>query len=144
MARYLVVAHQTAESGELLDALKATLRMDPAATFTLLVPATPVNHLLAWEEGETEAIAQRRAEATVETWRRQGLDVTDSRIGDMNPVLAIEDELRHDPLYDRIILSTFPTGVSRWLTSDLITRVRSRTGLEVTHVVAERIPAPQI
>src|SRR4029450_4517471 len=35
---------------------------DPAAEFTLLVPATPTGHLLHnWEEGEARDLARRRA-----------------------------------------------------------------------------------
>jgi hypothetical protein len=38
--RYLVVAHRTADSAELMDRLLALAAADPAAEFVLLVPAT--------------------------------------------------------------------------------------------------------
>ena len=53
MSNYLVVAHQTATSPELLRRASVADR-DSGALFTLLVPATPVVHLLTWEEGETQ------------------------------------------------------------------------------------------
>jgi hypothetical protein len=62
MGRYLVVAHQTAAGPRLREALQQQAAIDPGATFVVLVPATPVRHLLTWEEGETRAVAMRRAE----------------------------------------------------------------------------------
>jgi hypothetical protein len=62
MARYLIVAHQTAGSPELLERVRALAAADPEAEFTLLVPATPTGHLLHnWEEGEARQLARRRA-----------------------------------------------------------------------------------
>lgn len=63
MTRYLVVAHQTATSPELLQRVTGLAANDPKATFTILVPGTPVDHLLVWEEGETRAIARKGAES---------------------------------------------------------------------------------
>ena len=59
MGSYLLVAHQTAESEELLSAARELHREDPTARFVILVPATPVAHMLAWEEGETREVARR-------------------------------------------------------------------------------------
>ena len=42
MAKYLLVAHQTAQSDELIAAAAGLAREDPQADFRLLVPATPV------------------------------------------------------------------------------------------------------
>jgi hypothetical protein len=141
MARYLVVAHQTAESEELLGELVRISGGDPAAEFVLLVPATPIDHFLAWEEGETDAVARSNAARAQRRWLGKGINVTDARVGDASPVLAVEDELRRDPGYDQVIISTLPPGVSRWLNLDSIARVRSRTALPVTHIPAGRVPA---
>jgi hypothetical protein len=46
MARYLVVAHETVSSPLLLDAVRGVRKQDAEAEFVLLVPATPVRHLL--------------------------------------------------------------------------------------------------
>ena len=41
MARYLVVAHQTASSPELMKAVLGIVKQERAVEFTLVVPATP-------------------------------------------------------------------------------------------------------
>jgi hypothetical protein len=51
-------------------------------------------------------------------------------------VLAIRDALRGH-VFDGIILSTLPPGVSRWLKLDLPHRVERDFGVPVTHVVAD-------
>jgi hypothetical protein len=61
MPSYLVVADQTAQSVQLLDRLREIAAADEGAEFVLVVPATPVRHLLVWEEGETLELARSRA-----------------------------------------------------------------------------------
>ena len=46
MARYLVLAHQTASSPELVERVTALAGTDPSSEFVLLVPATETQHLL--------------------------------------------------------------------------------------------------
>ena len=53
MSRYLIVAHQTAESPELLQAVRAIVTRDTQARFVLLVPAIRIEHLGVWFEGES-------------------------------------------------------------------------------------------
>jgi hypothetical protein len=67
MPRYLIVAHQTAESPELVECVRALAGEDPTSIFSLLVPATPVQHLLTWWEGEKQAIARESAMRAIET-----------------------------------------------------------------------------
>jgi hypothetical protein len=141
MARYLIVAHQTAESEELLAAARELAREDEGAEFVLLVPATPVGNLLVWEEGATAAVAARRAASARVRMEAQGLRVTDARTGDSDPMAAIADELHAGHRYDMLVVSTLPAGVSRWLRMDLLSRVRRNfPGHRVVHVEAE---APQ-
>lgn len=140
MARYLVVAHQTAESGELLEHLHKRARDEPGAEFVLLVPATSIDHLLAWAEGETDEIAARRGESAAGMMRDVGINVTEVVVGDPSPVAAVEDELRRRPGYDAIIISTMRPGASRWLGLDVVSRLRGRVAQKVTHVIAERLP----
>ena len=137
MARYLVVAHQTAGSPGLSARARELAADDPRAEFVLLVPATPTAHLLHnWEEGEVREIALRRARTADEALRAAGLNVVAARIGDASPLQAVEDELTDRPDYDAIVLSTFPPGVSRWLKADLPAKLRRRHALPVEHVVA--------
>src|SRR5438046_2791783 len=62
MPRYLVVANQTAASAELRERVRLMLEVDPAARFTLLIPATPRSYLAVSEDGNAATIAQRHAD----------------------------------------------------------------------------------
>ena len=138
MSRYLVVAHQTATSPELLQRVSEQVAEDPQATFVILVPSTPVVHLLVWEEGETQAVAQKRAEEAKAMFQSRGLKVTRAEVGDSSPLLAIEDELRaHPGEHDSIVLSTLPPGISRWLRLDVHNQAERKFHLPVIHVVAQ-------
>src|SRR6187200_3086161 len=90
-ARVLVVANRTAESPELLDALRSRAIHGPCE-FTLLVPTTP--HGIAWaadmHAGGSEAEEHRAG--FVDELRREGLDVKDAKVGDADPLAAVCDE----------------------------------------------------
>src|SRR5262245_10135197 len=124
MARYLLVAHQTAESEELQQGARALAGEDPDAEFVLLVPATPVGNLLVWEEGQTAEVARRRAASARARLEQQGLRVVEARPGDQDPVAAIADELHSGVRYAAIVISTLPAGVSRWMRMDVLSRIR--------------------
>src|SRR5947209_1236095 len=136
MGSYLLVAHQTAESEELLSAARELHREDPTAKFVMLVPATPVAHMLAWEWGETRDVARRAAASARARLEEHGLEVVEAVIGDADPVHAIGDELRKSRRrFNAIVLSTLPAGVSRWLGLDVISRVRRHyAAIRVIHV----------
>jgi hypothetical protein len=133
-ARILVVANRTAESPELLEALRARSSKGPCE-FTLLVPATP--HGIAWaadmHAGASEAEDHRAA--FVAELRREGLDVRDAKVGDPDPLAAVSDECNFTS-YDELIVSTLPLKVSKWLRVDLPRKAQAATGLPVEHVVA--------
>ena len=59
MRRYLVVAHQTLTSPELLDAMKSTAD-EESTSFHLLVPIYHGDSGLTWTLGHDRAVAQRR------------------------------------------------------------------------------------
>jgi len=142
MPRYLVVAHQTATSETLLERLRELAARDRTAEFSLLVPATHVNHLLTWEKGESQAIAEERGEKARRMLRGAGLRVGSMRVGDASPVLAILDELREHPdEHDAIILSTLPRGRSRWIEQDVYAQAARRFDLPIVRVV-EGEPSP--
>jgi hypothetical protein len=121
VANVLVVANRTAESPELLDALKQ--RAAPGdVVFSLLVPATP--HGVAWaadmHSGGSEA--EQHMENAVERMRSEGLQVAAGKVGDPDPVAAVQDEVNFTT-YDEIVVSTLPGGISKWLKLDLPHRV---------------------
>jgi len=135
MTHFLVVAHQTATSPELLRCVSGLAYDDPQAAFTILVPATPVAHLITWEEGETQTIAKQRAEDARSLFEESGLTVAQAKIGDASPLLAIGDELMSHPgQYDTIVLSTLPPRISRWLRLDVHNRAERKFGIPVIHV----------
>jgi hypothetical protein len=137
VSRYLVVAHQTAGSPEVVERVREIAGTDPAAEFVLLVPATPVSHLLLWEEGETLKIARRRAETAKARLQAVTTQAVAARVGDGSPLQAIADELTQHPGYDAILISTLPPGISRWLRMDLPRRVARQFSIKVIHVVAQ-------
>src|SRR3954451_1753721 len=137
--RVLVVANRTAESPELLDALRARAAQGECE-FTLLVPSTPQG--IAWaadmHAGGEEADQHRRA--FVGELREEGLDVGEAKVGDPDPLAAVQDECNmHE--YDELIVSTLPLRISKWLRVDLPSKAKAATGLPVTHVVASESKA---
>jgi hypothetical protein len=133
MASVLVVANRTAESPELLDALRQRAVHGPCE-FTLLVPSTA--HGLAWaadpDAGQEEA--ERHRQAFVDELREEGLNVAEAKVGDPDPLAAICDECNFGE-YDELIVSTLPLRLSKWLHLDLPRKAGAATGLPVTHVI---------
>ncbi len=134
MTRLLAVAHQTAETEEFLEAVRSAAQ-DDHADVVVLVPATPVKHLTSWTQGESRAIARDRAEAARRLLEESGVKVVEARIGDPDPFDAIIDALNLED-FDRVVISTFPPGISRWLGADLINRLGRSTSVPLTHVIA--------
>jgi hypothetical protein len=118
----LVVANVTAGSDELLDCLRD--RADQGACrFTVVMPASG-------------AEARSRLETALERMRESGLDNVEGKVGDPDPVVAVMD--MWDPMkFDEIIVSTLPTGSSRWLGVDLPHRLEKLTSVPVRHVVSQ-------
>lgn len=137
MARYLIVAHQTAGGSKLRAALRERIQTDPDAEFSLLVPATPVEHLAAWTRGESRAVAQEAGERAREALAADGIDVSGIEVGDPNPVYAVADAYNRGERWDEVIVSTLPIGASRWVNMDVVSRIEREVEIPVVHVVAE-------
>jgi len=132
MARVLVVANQTSESPELLEALKARAAQGDAEFF-LVVPASGHNVLeMATDPDAAAAESERHLEQAVERFRAEGLTV-EGQLGDGDPIAAVQDAVNFHE-FDEAIVSTLPARASKWLKMDLPTRVERTTGLPVTHV----------
>ena len=126
----LVVANVTAGSDELIDCLRDRAEKG-ACRFTLVMPSTGPE-------------ARERLDAALERMRATGLDNVEGRVGDPDPVVAVMDVW--DPLkFDEVIVSTLPTGSSRWVGLDLPHRLEKLTAVPVRHVVSrpprEEVPA---
>jgi hypothetical protein len=134
--KVLVVANRTAESPELLAALKQRAERGDCE-FTLLVPSTP--HGVSWavnphDTGADEAEGHRSA--FLEELRGEGLPVAEAKVGDPDPLAAVQDECNAGA-YDELIVSTLPLHMSKWLKVDFPHKAEHATGLPVTHVVAQ-------
>ena len=138
MTRYLVVAHETVTNPELLEQVRAVREQDAEAEFVLLVPATPVRHLLfrRGDEHDAEAAARKLADRARTLFAKRGMPLSDVRVGAPDPVEAIDGEVAVNPGYAGFIISTLPEEKSRWLRMDLPRTVRSKYDLPVYHVVA--------
>ncbi len=140
MPRYLIVAHQTASSIELLQTVQAILVEQPGSALALLVPETPIEDLLEWQEGDSATVAQQVAEAAKTRLEEMGATVIYAKVADPSPVKAIDAEMAEGrEAYDGIIIATLPLQRSRWLTLDQPRRIESRFGIPVIHVVAHSI-----
>lgn len=135
MRRYLVVAHQTLGSPELLETMRDLLATGPC-TFHLLVPEFHGGAGLTWTEGQVRVEAARKLEEARLRFLAAGIPVS-GEIGDANPVDAVSFVLRRDgdDVFAEVIVSTLPTNVSRWLRMDAPRRIERIVRLPVRHVV---------
>jgi GABA permease len=131
-AHVLVVAHQTATSSGLLEAVRKRAEQGEV-TFHLVVPGHPHDVQNVVDPQEADEAQQVLDVALAKLSEAAGQDVTGS-VGDSEPLIAIENAI-HVGDYDEIIISTLPLGASRWLKRDLVSKAR-RLGLPVTHVEA--------
>jgi hypothetical protein len=138
MARYLLVAHQTANSPELAKATLQISSEDSDAAFVVLIPATPVVRGLMWDEGETKRVARDCGQEAASRLRELGVNVISTKVGDADPVYAVGDELQSGSRYQAVVISTLPAGPSRWLKMDVLSRLRRHfPSLRVVHIVAD-------
>lgn len=135
MRHYLVLAHQTLDSPQLLEAMRDRMSQGPC-TFHLVVPERH-DHGLVWSEGEVRLDAARRLESTRLRLTKMGIAVT-GEVGHTNPVQSAHNALRrHEPdHYEEIIVSTLPRRLSRWLGMDVPTRIQGGTKVPVVAVTA--------
>jgi hypothetical protein len=133
-AHVLVVAHKTAATTPLLDAVRERAARSPA-TFHLVVPRQPHGlDKLADPEEHGEGQARRVLDdALPKLSAAAGQEVT-GEMGDDEPLMAIQDAINLGS-YDEIIISTLPLGISRWLKLDLVSKAKG-LGLPITHVLA--------
>jgi len=138
MTRYLVVAHETVTNPELLKQVRAVREQEGEAEFVLLVPATPVRHLLfrRGDVHDADVAARKLADRARTLFAKRGVPLSDVRVGAPDPMEAIDGEVELNPGYAGFIISAVPEEKSRWLRMDLPRTVRSKYGLPVYHVVA--------
>jgi hypothetical protein len=131
----LVVAHQTAATPDLLDAVRTRARSGPV-TFHLLVPRQAHGmHKIVDPQDTTDEEANAVLKQALPLLSEAAGETVAGGLGDPEPLSAIQDAINLGN-YDEIIISTLPPRVSRWLKLDLVSKTRG-LGLPVTHVEAE-------
>jgi hypothetical protein len=133
-ARVLVVAHKTAATPALLEAVRSRAALGPAR-FTLLVP-NPAHglHKLVDPEDQESDEAQQVLELALPLLEEAAGGRVEGLVGDPTPMNAIQDAINLHG-FDEVIISTLPARVSRWLRLDLPSKVAG-LGLPVTTVTA--------
>ena len=163
--RCLIVANQTL-GGDALDRAVADCIGRDVTRFYVVVPTTPVEHeSTAWAGGfalaeggwvPEEAVAaleedqRRREEARDEARERAYLRLelmldkigsmggeAEGEVGAEDPLAATRTVLEREPPFDEVIVSTLPSGLSRWLKLDLPNRIARLTDALVTTIEAE-------
>lgn len=135
MARVLVVAHKTAATPALLQAVRDRAAKGDA-TFTLLVPnAAHGLHRVVDAEDVDHSEADQMLALAVPLLEEAAGSPVEGIVGDPNPLDAIQDAVNVRG-FDEIIISTLPTRVSRWMKMDLPSKA-SGLGLPVTTVNAD-------
>lgn len=140
-SRVLIVAHHTADSPELIEAVSDRARSGPCR-FTLLVPASPrgLHRVVDPEDHGTAEARQRLDDALPLLSEAAGLSVV-GIVGSHDPVAAVQDALNLLG-FDEVIVSMLPVHLSRWLRLDLPRKIEA-LGVPVRPVVSSRhVTAP--
>jgi hypothetical protein len=128
LTRILVIANRTAESPELLAALRERAEHGEIEV-TLVVPTR-------WEVDDMRGVgaANRRMASACERMRSLGIHVA-GMVGDQDPFVAFQNAW--DPVaYDEVIVCTLRDRLSEWLKRDLPRRVEQCVeDAPVTHVI---------
>jgi hypothetical protein len=124
-ARVLVVAHRTAATPRLIEAVRERARSGPCS-FTLLVPR-------GYWDPDTEA-ASLVLELALPLLEQAAGAPMHGVVGASDAFAAVREALAEG--FDEVIISTLPERVSHWLHRDLPSRVE-KLGIPVTVVIAQ-------
>jgi hypothetical protein len=133
--RILVVANETVV-GRALRSEVASRAQEGDAEVLVVSPALN-SRLRHWtsDEDQARATAQDRLDESLEALTADGVDAR-GRVGDDDPIQAIEDSLRVFGA-DEIVISTHPPGRSNWLERGVVERAGEKFDLPITHVVVD-------
>ena len=130
--RVLVVAHKTAATQPLLDAVRARAAQG-SCVFTLLVPnAAHGLHRVVDPEDQGAKEARTVLERALPRLSEAAGAPVDGILGDADPMAAVHDAVNLQG-FDEVIVSTLSPRVSRWLKLDLPSKVAG-LGLPVSTV----------
>lgn len=126
-AHVLLVAHRTAATPRLLDAVRARAGRGPC-DFTLLIPRP------YWDPDTEETAAT--FELALPLLAESAGGHVRGVLGATDPLEAVRETASREQ-FDEVIVSTLPAHISRWLRLDLPHRIE-QLGLPVTVVTADR------
>ena len=134
--RILVLANETVGGEALREVIRERTEAYEQSRVHVVAPAlnSPMRHW-ASDEDPARRAAEERLQASLERLREGGIHA-DGRIGDGEPIQALEDGLR---LFDadEIVISTHPEGRSHWLEKGVVQQARARFAVPITHVVVD-------
>jgi hypothetical protein len=130
--RVLIVAHKTAATAPLLDAVRTRARRGPCS-FTLLVP-NPAHGLHKVVDPEDQGASEARGvlDRALPALSEAAGSPVEGVLGDADPMAAVQDAINLRG-FDEVIVSTLSPRLSRWLRLDLPSKVAG-LGLPVTTV----------
>jgi hypothetical protein len=133
--KVLIVAHKTAATPALHEAVRERAARGPA-TFTLLVPTTTHGlHKVVDPEDQGEGEAQKVVDDALPSLSEAAGSPVEGIVGDADPAAAIHDAINLHG-FEEVIISTLSAKVSKWLRLDLPSKI-SGLGLPITTVTPE-------
>jgi len=133
--RVLVVAHKTAATQPLMDAVRERAQRGPCV-FTLLVPNTTHGlHKVVDPEDQGAGEAQTVLDRALPAIGAAAGAPVEGIVGDPDPLAAVHDAINLRG-FDEVIISTLSARLSRWLKLDLPSKVAGM-GLPVTTVTPD-------
>src|SRR6266576_520254 len=137
MSHVLVIAHETAASTQLLDAVRGGTEAG-VDLVTVLAPVNAPSGGYVVYEDTRRAAAGRRLNRTLDALREAGFSAH-GLVVDTSPVDSVKDALAQlEPRPDRIVVSTHPEEKSGWLRKNVVDRIREAAGdTPVEHVVVD-------
>jgi hypothetical protein len=139
-SRVLVVAHKTAATPALLDAVRERAARGPC-TFTLLVP-NPVHGFDGVMDPEDAGAGEAEGvlDLALPLLEQAAGAPVEGMVGVAEPLAAVQDAINLRG-FDEVIVSTLSRRVSRWLRLDLPSKIGG-LGLPVTTVTPEAAQRP--
>jgi hypothetical protein len=132
--RVLIVAHQTADSPELTEAVSRRAS-EGACAFTLLVPSTVHGlHRVVDPEDHGAAAAEARLSVALPLLSEAAGEPIVGVVGSHDPLAAVQDALNVLG-FDEVMISMLPVRMSRWFHLDLPRKIRA-LGVPLTEVIS--------
>jgi hypothetical protein len=137
VSHVLVIANETMDSKQLLDAVRGEARAGVDVVTVLAPVNAPASGYVVYEDTR-RAAAGRRLGRTLEALHEGGLSAH-GLVVDTSPVDTVKDALAQlDPPPDRIVVSTHPQEKSGWLRKHVVDQIRDVAGsIPVEHVVVD-------